>query len=120
VQNANFVANYLRHNKGNLDRHLIEVHKQEIAAKREEITRSWVSPHFTFDLYNCYINCMYCDYSVKIYDGEDVLKNHLIKVHDLENVVHRIEKELDYLETTMQCTTGESNVATNSQDGNTH
>jgi len=109
------------YNKATLERHLRVIHKREMAAIRKRITRSWVSPHFTFNLYNYYSNCMYCDYSVKIYDGVDVLKNHLIEVHELdENVVHRIEKELDYLETTMQCTTEESNVATSSQDGNTH
>jgi len=34
--------------------------------------------------------------------------------------VDRIEKELMYLETTMQCTTEENNVATSFQDSNTH
>jgi len=49
------------------------------------------------------------------------LENHLKKVHDLdEHFVRRIEKELDYLEATMQCTTEENNVATSSQDGNIH
>jgi len=103
-----------------LDAHLRLIHKQEIAAIREEITRTWVSPHFMFD-HKYKINCMYCDYSVKIYDGVSVLKNHLNEDHDLdENFVHRIEKELEYLEITMQCTTEESNVATSFQDGNTH
>jgi len=106
--------------KSNLDKHLIKIHKQEIAAIREEITRAWVSPHYTFnDIYK--INCMYCDYSSKIYDGVDVLKNHLKEVHNLdEYFINLIEKELDYLEITMQCTTEKSNVATSSQDGNTH
>jgi len=41
--------------------------------------------------------------------------------HNLdEHFVRHIEKELDYLETTMQCTTDESNVTTSFQDGNTH
>jgi len=106
--------------KWNLDAHLRLVHKQEIAAIREKITRSWVSPHFTFD-HKYKINCMYCHYFGKIYDGVDVLKNHLKEVHDLdEHFVKRIEKELDYLEATMQYTIEESNVATSFQDGNTH
>jgi len=108
------------YSKWNLDVHLKLVHRQKVAEIREEITRSWVSPHFTFD-YDCKTNCNYCDYSVKIYDGVDVLKNHLKEDHDLdEYFVHRIKKELDYLETTMQCTTEESNVVTSFQDGNTH
>jgi len=91
------------YDKRNLGTHLRLAHKQEIAVIREEITRTWVSPHFTFDLYNCKINCMHCEYSGKIYDGVDVLKNHLKEVHDLdEHFVKRIEKELDYLEATMQ------------------
>jgi len=74
-------------NKGNLDRHLRIIHEQQIAAIREEITRSWVSPHFTFDLHNCYTKCMHCKYFFKTYDGVDVLKTHLIEVHHLnENV----------------------------------
>jgi len=105
------------YDKQNLDAHLRVFHKHEI---REEITRTWVSPHFTFD-HKCKINCMYCDYSGKIYDGVDVLKNHLKEVHDLdEHFVKRIEKELDYLEATMQYTIEDSNVATSFQDGNTH
>jgi len=45
-----------------------------------------------------------------------VLKNHLKEDHDLhEDFVRRIEKELDYLEATMQCTTEERNVATSFQ-----
>jgi len=64
---------------------------------------------------------MYCDYSVKIYDEMGVLKNHLKEDHDLnEDFVRCIEKELDYLEAIMQCTTEESNVATSFQDGNTY
>jgi len=59
--------------KRNLDIHLKLVHSQEIAAIQEEITRTWVSLHFTFD-YDYKTNCKYCDYSVKIYDGVDVLK----------------------------------------------
>jgi len=41
-----------------------------------------VSPHFTFDMDNCNTNCIHCDYSVKIYDGVDVLKNHLNGDHN--------------------------------------
>jgi len=108
------------YSKRKLDTHLRAVHSQEVAAIREDITRTWVSPHFTFD-HECKINCMYCEYSGKIYDGVDVLKNHLKEFHDLdENFVHLIGNELDYLETIMQCTTEESNVATSFQDGNTH
>jgi len=66
--------------KGNLETHLRFIHTQEIAAIREEITRTWVSSHFTFD-YNWKINCKYCNYSGKIYEGVDVLKNHLNKDH---------------------------------------
>jgi len=103
--------------KWNLDEHLRLVHSQEIAAIREEITRTWVSPHFTFDK-NCKINCMHCHYSSKVYVGVGVLKNHLNEDHDInEYFVNRTEKE--YLETTMQCTTKESNVTTSFQDGNT-
>jgi len=106
--------------KGNLELHLTRIHDQEINAIREDIERTWVSPHFMFnDRYK--IKCMYCDYFGNIYDGVDVLKNHLKEVHDLdEHFVKRIEKELDYLETTMQCTTAERNAATSFQDGNTH
>jgi len=106
------------YDKCNLDRHLRLLHSEAIAAIREDITRTWVSPHFTVHN-NCKINCMHCRYSGKIYDGVDVLKNHLKEAHDLdEHFVGRIEKELDYLEATMQCT-GESNVATSFQDSNT-
>jgi len=109
------------YHKQNLDIHLRVVHKQEIAAIREKITRSWVSSHFTFVHKNQKINCIHCFYSGKIYDGVSILENHLKKVHDLdEHFVRRIEKELDYLEATMQCTTEENNVATSSQDGNIH
>jgi len=104
--------------KSCLETHLKLIHLQEI---QEEIKRTWVSAHFTFDLDNCDISCIHCTYCVKIYDGVDVLKNHLKDEHDLdENVVHLIKNELDYLEATMQCTTEESNVVTSFQDGNTH
>jgi len=111
IAECKFCGNLLKsaYDKRKLDQHLRIVHSQEIAAIREEITRIWVSPHFTFDLYNCDTNCMYCNYSSKIYDGMDVLENHLKEDHNLdEHFVRRIEKELDYLEATMQCTTEES------------
>jgi len=114
-----FCSKLLRgaYDKNFLDKHLRKVHSQEIAAIQEEITRTWVSAHFTFDLDNCYISCIHCIYCVKIYDGVDVLKNHLKEKHDLEeNFVDLIANELDYLET-MQCTTEECNVATSFQDG---
>jgi len=69
--------------KRNLDIHLQFTHSQEIAAIREEITRTWVSPHFTFDN-NYDTNCIYCDYYCKIYDGMSVLENHLKEVHNLD------------------------------------
>jgi len=68
--------------KENLDTHMRVVHPQIIAAIEEEITHTWVSPYFTFDN-NCNINCTHCDYSVKIYGGVDVLKNHLNKDHNI-------------------------------------
>jgi len=108
------------YNKRYLNVHLTVIHSEKVAAIREDITRTWVSPHFTFDR-ECIIYCMYCDYFGKIYDGVGVLKNHLKEVHNLdENFVRPIKNELDYLETTMQCTTEESNVATSFQNGNTH
>jgi len=93
------------YDKGSLDAHLRLVHSQEIAAIRENITRTWVSPHFTFDC-NSKIYCKHCDYSVKIYDGVDVLKNHLNEDHDIDEYFeNRKEKKLvEYLGTTMQCT----------------
>jgi len=60
------------------------VHNQVVAAIQEEITRSWVSEHFTFDLPNCNTICEHCSYSGKIYDGIDVLINHLQDRHDLD------------------------------------
>jgi len=36
------------YDKSKLEAHLKLLHQQEIAAIREEITRTWVSPHFTF------------------------------------------------------------------------
>jgi len=68
--------------KQNLDRHLQFTHSQEIAAIREEITCTWVSPHFTFDNYN--VSCMYCRYSGIIYDVVSILENHLKEVHNLD------------------------------------
>jgi len=101
--------------KHTLSVHLESFHIQEIAEIREEITRTWASPHFTFT-YSCKTKCNYCNYSVKTYYGVGVLTNHLKKRHNLdEHFVHRIGKELDYLEKTMQCTTDESNVATSFQ-----
>jgi len=89
--------------KRRLDTHLRSIHKQEIAAIREEITRTWVSPHFTFD-HKCNIKCIHCSYSDNIYDGVDVLKNHLNLIHNSfrQYFIKCIKKELDYLETTMQ------------------
>jgi len=107
------------YDKWYLDMHLRSVHSKEMAAIREEITRTWVSTHFTFDD-NCNAICMLCDYFFKIYDGLHVLKNHLKENHNLnENFVHFMQEMVDHLETTMQCTTEESNVATSFQDGNT-
>jgi len=71
------------YNKWYLDQHLRLVHLQEIAAIREEITRTWVSPHFTFDLHRCDTKCIICGYSFKIYDGVVVLKNHLNEAHNI-------------------------------------
>jgi len=120
-----------------LDAHLRIFHSQEIAAIREEITRTWVSSHFTFD-HKYEINCKHCcDYSFKIYDGVDVLKNHLKENHNIdeyfenriedhnideyfenriedhnidEYLENRVEEEPEDSETTMQFTTEEIEV----------
>jgi len=74
------------YDKWKLDVHLRVAHSQKIAAIQEEITCTWVSPHFTFD-HKYKINCKYCAYSVKIYHGVGVLKNHLNEVHDLDEYI---------------------------------
>jgi len=73
------------HHNSILRKHLkSQFHSAKVAAIREEITRIWVSSHFTFDMDNCNTNCIHCDYSVKISDGVDVLKNHLNENHNID------------------------------------
>jgi len=109
------------YNKRYLDRHLRAVHSQKIAAIQEEITRTWISPHFTFDLDNCNISCMHCSYSVKIYDGVDVLSNHLNNSHHINEDLgfHGKTENYNVIATTQQSIT-EGNtvttVTTSSQD----
>jgi len=69
------------YNKKNLEIHMIRKHSQLIVAIREEITCTWVSPHFTFDTNDCSTNCIHCDYNIKIFYGVEVLKNHLNNDH---------------------------------------
>jgi len=103
--------------KKNLERHLKSVHSQEIAAMQEEITRTWVSPHFTFDLDNCDIKCIHCNYSGKMYYGVDVLKNHLNNSHHIIEGIGETEN-YNVDATTQQSITEGNNVATSSQDHN--
>jgi len=113
--------------KNNLQQHLkSQYHLQLVAAKRKRITRTWVSQHVTFDLDNCDIYCMHCMYSVKIHDGVDVLKNHLIKKHN-HLIKKHINEDLEFHgktenynvdATTQQSITEGNNVATSSQDHN--
>jgi len=76
--------------KSSLRRHLIQWHPDIISFIQKEITRTWLSQHFTFDMENN-TNCVHCDYSSKIYNGPNILKNHLNK--SLNNI--KIESEFD-------------------------
>jgi len=76
------------------------------------------------DLYSA--ECKFCGELINSAYNKRNLDKHLQSVHSKsfhqleEHFVHGIEKQIDYLETTMQSTTEENNVATSSQDGNTH
>jgi len=108
--------------KKGLEQHMINKHAQLIAAIREEITRTWVSPHFTFNMDDCSTNCIRCNYKIKTFYGVDVLKNHLHNNHYI--IIHGDSKfygkTRDYNSdaTTQQSVTEEINVATSSQDHN--
>jgi len=71
---------------------------------------------------NCNTNCIYRNYSVEIFYGVNVLKNHLNKNYNIEYFMDRIENmKIIYLdETIIQCITKENNVAISFQDGNIH
>jgi len=108
--------------KEGLEIHIIRMHSQLITAIRKEITRSWVSPHFTFNMDDCSTNCIHCDYNIKTFYGVDVLKNHLNSNHYM--IIHKDSefhgKIRDYNSdaTTRQSITEGNNVATSSQDHN--
>jgi len=109
------------YSKNNLQKHLMSLmHLQLIAPIRDEITRTWVSQHVTFNVDNCDKYCRHCNCSFKIYDGVDVLKNHLINRHHINEDLEFHGKTENYNvdATTQESITEGNNVATSSQDHN--
>jgi len=107
--------------KKGLEQHMIRKHSQLITAIREEITRTWVSSHFTFNMNDCNTNCIRCNYKIKTFYGVGVLKNHLNNSH--YTIIHEGSgfhgKTRDYnSDATTQSTIEENNVATSSPDHN--
>lgn len=80
---------YNVYDKSSLGRHLIQWHPDIISFIQKEITRTWLSQHFTFDMKNHNTNCTHCDYTSKIYNGPNVLKSHL-------NISHNIKVESEF------------------------
>jgi len=115
IAKCKFCGNSLTaYNKKNLQQHLkSQMHSQLIASKREEISRSWVSPHFKFGLDNYDIYCIHCEYSFIIFDRVDVLKYHLNNRHHINEDLgfHRKTENCNVDATTQQSITEGNNVA---------